>query len=93
MVLLVYPGPAEGLKQHAADFVPGKTLPQNFRLLLDPDYQFTNQWGLRWSAPNETAYPSTFVLDKRGKIRFAKISQSHGGRATSQEILQALSAL
>src|SRR5262245_43074853 len=31
-VVLVYPGPAEGLKAHAGEFVRGKTLPENFHL-------------------------------------------------------------
>jgi len=48
-------------------------------------------YGLRWNAPNETAYPSTYVVDKQGKIVFAKTSKSHGGRASADEILKALS--
>jgi hypothetical protein len=31
---------------------------------------------------DETAYPSTFILDGRGKILFEKISHSHGDRTT-----------
>lgn len=89
-LVLVYPGPAEGLKQRAEEFVRGKTLPANITLVLDPDYAFTNQYGLRWNAPHETAFPSTFVIDKSGKVVFAKISRSHGGRAKAAEILDAL---
>jgi peroxiredoxin len=88
-VILVYPGPAEGLKARANEFVSGKQIPKNFRIVLDPDYSFTNQYGLRWNAPNETSYPSTFVI-KDGKVVFAKISKSHGGRSTPEEILTAL---
>src|SRR5262249_16894166 len=36
-VVLVYPGPAEGLQAHAKEFIRGKTLPSNFYLVLDPD--------------------------------------------------------
>jgi peroxiredoxin len=89
-VILVYPGPADGLKAHADEFVRGKQIPANFRFVLDPDYAFTNAYGLRWDAPNETAYPSTFVLAPGGKVTFAKVSNSHGGRATPDEILSAL---
>lgn len=89
-VLLVYPGPAEQLKQRAEEFVRGKTLPANFDLVLDPDYAFTKLYGLRWNAENETAYPSTFVIDPSGKITFAKTSQTHKGRASAAEVLQAL---
>ncbi|BCM91998.1 hypothetical protein IAD21_03877 [Abditibacteriota bacterium] len=89
-VVLVYPGPAEGLKAHADEFVRGKNLPTNFYLLLDPDFAVTKQYGLRWEAKNETSYPSTFVLDGERKVLFAKVSHSHGGRATVEEILAAL---
>lgn len=89
-VVLVYPGPADGLKEHAQDFVRGKTLPDNFYLALDPDYAFTKAYNLRWEAKNETAYPSTFVIAKDGKFTFAKISMSHGDRSKVQDVLHAL---
>lgn len=89
-VLFIYPGPAKELEKHAKDFLASRELPRGFTLLLDPDYKFTNAWQLRWDAPNETAYPATFVLAKGGAIRFAKVSQSHGGRTAPEEILKAL---
>ena len=89
-VLMVYPGPPQDLGMRAGEFLQGKALPENFNLLLDPGYDFTNQYGLRWDAAKETAYPSTFVLDRQGVVRFAKISKEHGGRTTAQEILQEL---
>lgn len=90
-VVMVYPGPADGLKKHADEFVRGKTLPDHFFLVLDPDYEFTKKYHLRWEAKNETAYPSTFVIDRERKITFAKISMTHGGRAAVEEVLKALS--
>lgn len=89
-VVLIYPGTGGGLKGHAEEFVRGKTLPNNFYLLLDPDYTFTNAYGLRWTAPKETAYPATFVIDGKRRIQFAKVSMSHGGRASPQEVLKVL---
>ena len=89
-VVLVYPGPADGLKEHAAEFIRGKTLPDNFYFLVDPDYSFTNAYRLRWDAKRETAYPSTFVIAKDGQIKFAKVSMTHGGRASVEDVLQAL---
>lgn len=90
-VLLVYPGPAKGLNQKAEEFIKGKTVPEHFELLVDPDYTFTKAYHLRWDAPMETAYPSTFVIQKDGKITFAKVSMSHGGRTKPDEIFSALS--
>ena len=89
-VLLVYPGPADGLKAHAAEFVQGKDIPANFNLLLDPDYTFTNLYNLRWDAKNETSYPSTFVLSEDGEVLFAKVSREHGDRAKIADVLAAL---
>ena len=89
-VLLVYPGPAENLKQRADEFVGGKAMPANFTLALDPDYTFTKAYGLRWNAPHETAYPSTFVINRKNRIVYAKTSRTHGDRAKTDEILEAL---
>jgi len=89
-VILVYPGPSSELQKRANEFVTGKDLPKNFRLVIDPDYTFVNRYGLRWNAPNETAYPSTFMIDKTGKVVYAKISKTHGDRATTAEILAAI---
>lgn len=89
-VVLVYPGPADKLKEHAAEFARGKGMPAGFRFLIDPDYTFTHQYGLRWDAKGETAYPSTFVIDRDATVRFAKVSKSHGDRAAVGEVLKAL---
>ncbi len=92
-VLLVYPGPPAALDQHGREFLEKQTeLPSNIVLVTDPDYTVTNLYGLRWDAPHETAYPSTFVLDKKGMIVFEKISHSHGDRLTAQDALDHLAA-
>ena len=92
-VLFVYPGPEPGLQEHAEAFVKSRPLPASYRVLLDPDYTFTNAYGLRWDAPGETAYPSTFVLDKQGTITFARTSRSHGDRVPVADLLKALAQM
>lgn len=89
-VVLVYPGPAEKLGDRAGEFLKGRDLPESFSLVTDPDYKFTEAYGLRWDAPRETAYPSTFVIDRQGTIRFVKASKSHGDRAKTDDVLKAL---
>jgi peroxiredoxin len=89
-VVLVYPGPPQDLGAKASEFLADKKLPENFDLVLDPGYEFTNMYGLRWEAPHETAYPSTFLIDRQGVIFFSKIVKEHGGRTTAAEILDAL---
>ena len=87
-VLLVYPGPPAELDQHAKEFLTKQNpLPENIHLVIDPNYEFTNQYGLRWDAPNETAYPSTFLIDRNNVIFFRKVSKGHGDRTSAAEIL------
>jgi peroxiredoxin len=92
-VLMVYPGPSESLKAHAQDFLKNKQWPKDFIFVTDPDYSMVNAYGLRWAAKGETAYPSTFVIDQKGTVRFAKVSHSHGNRAAATEALTGLKNL
>ena len=92
-VLLIYPGGDKNLTAKGKEFMKKSTLPEGFQLLIDSDYVFTKDWNLRWDAPGETAYPSTFVLDREGKIQYAKISRTHGDRAPINEVVEAVKRL
>lgn len=97
-VVLVYPGAADQLSSRAAEFLKMRDLrfsriPASFSYVTDPDYRFTLAYALRWDAPRETAYPSTFVIDPENVVRYAKISRTHGDRAPVAEILKALAQL
>lgn len=89
-VVMIYPGPAADLDEHAREFVRGRSFPEHFTFLIDPGYTFTEAYHLRWDAPGETAYPAAFVVDGQGVVRFAKVSRSHAGRASAAEILAVL---
>jgi thioredoxin-dependent peroxiredoxin len=89
-VVMVYPGPADRLQAHAQEFLQDKQWPSDFIFVLDPDYAFTNAYGLRWDAPKETAYPATFIIDRAGRVRFAQVSRSHGGRVNVAAALEGL---
>jgi alkyl hydroperoxide reductase subunit AhpC len=93
-VVFVYPGPSSAadktLAAIAGEFLAGKTLPEGFQMLLDPDYVLTNAYGLRWDQPMETAYPSVFLIDRNGEVFFSRIVKSHGGRVAAQEIVDLL---
>ncbi len=90
-LLLVYPGPPADLDQHAKDFLSKEeALPANFHLVIDPDYKVTNQYSLRWDAPHETAYPSTFLIDPSRNIFYQKVSHSHADRTSAEDILTEL---
>jgi len=92
-VLFVYPGPSEKLQEHAKEFSQDFRFPENFYFTLDPSYIMVNKYGIRWDEPKETAHPSTYVIDKKGRVVFAKVSSSHGGRSTPEEIFEALEKL
>ena len=92
-VLFVYPGPSKVLKEKAQEFAEDFTFPKNFYFALDPNYSMVNKYGLRWDAPKETAYPSAFVINKKGKIVYSKISSSHSGRAKVSELIETLEEL
>ena len=89
-VVFVYPGEAKELEARAQEFLKQTELPAPPTLVLDPDHRFVTATGLRWEAPNETAYPSTFIVDADGKVTFRKISKTHGDRAEAADVLKAL---
>lgn len=89
-LVMIYPGPADLLAKHAKEFQGDKSFPSNYHYLIDPEYKFTTAWGLRWEAPRETAYPSTFVVDTNRKIIFGKTVVSHGDRANVSTVTEAL---
>ena len=92
-VLFIYPGPPAQLDQHAKEFLTKQAdLPRNIQLVIDPDYKVTNLYGLRWNAPHETAYPSTFILNGNGLVSFEKISHGHGDRTSAQDVLSQIPA-
>lgn len=92
-IVFVYPGPAEKLGERAREFVGTRSLPAGVQFLIDPDYTFTSAYALRWDKPRETAYPSTFVIDAKGVVRYALVSMTHGGRAKAATVLEALGKL
>jgi peroxiredoxin Q/BCP len=92
-VVMVYPGPADLLEEHAKEFQGKQLFPDNFYYVTDPDYLFTKAWGLRWEAERETAYPSTFIVGKDGLIKFGVVSTTHGDRASAATVLQELAKL
>jgi peroxiredoxin len=90
-VLLVYPGPPADLDKRAREALAKENpLPDDVHLVIDPDYVFTNLYGLRWDAPHETAYPSTFLIDRHGVVVFRKVSHEHGDRTTAADVLAEL---
>ena len=89
-VILVYPGEPTELERHAEQFVNSRSFPEPLVLVRDPGMKMVNAWGLRWNAPRETAYPSTYIIKSNGRVAWQKISSSHAGRTTAEEIIKQL---
>ena len=87
-VILVYPGEPTELERHAEQFIGSRAVPGPLVLVRDPGMEMVKSWGLRWDAPRETAYPASFVINKNGRVAWSKISESHAGRSTADEILK-----
>lgn len=92
-VILVYPGKAEQLERRSKQLLGSRKLPKPIVLVRDEDMQMVESWGLRWQARNETAYPATFVIDQNGRVAWKKVSNSHAGRSSGEEILKELRKL
>ena len=70
----------------------------NFPLLSDPDHKIIDTYGLRNSAyEGQKVYgiphPAVYVIDKQGKVSWAKIESDYKQRPTNQEIRTALDSL
>ena len=90
-VMLVYPGPPANLDDHAKEFLAKQgSLPAGITLVVDPDYSFTNLYGLRWEKEHETAYPATFIVDRQGTVLYSKVSDGHGDRTSAADMLTEL---
>jgi peroxiredoxin len=92
-VVFVYPGANnKNLADDAKQMMGATTLPANVHVVLDPDYHFTTQYGLRWDAANQTAYPSTFLLAKGRFVFFAHTGHTSSDQTPPADALAALTA-
>ena len=92
-LVLVYPGEEKQLEIRATQFVGSKRLKSPLVMVRDPGMQMVSEWGLRWDRRRETAYPSAYLIGAGQRVKWAKVSGSHSGRATTEEILKAIKSL
>ncbi|MCO8124604.1 redoxin domain-containing protein [Stieleria sp. TO1_6] len=89
-VVLIYPGPAEKLERHANAFFGSRKMPETFVVVRDPEMKLISEWGLRWDDNRETAYPAAYLIGPGRRVKWAKVSDSHAGRASVDDILKAI---
>ena len=69
-----------------------------FPLLSDPEHKIIDAYGLRDPAYEgqkvySIPHPAVYVIDKSGKVIWAKIESNYKERPTNEEIRKALDAL
>jgi len=69
-----------------------------FPILSDPEHRIIDEYGLRDPAYQGTKYygiphPTVYVVDKTGKVAWAKIESNYRERPANDEIRAALNAL
>lgn len=69
-----------------------------FPLLSDSEHKIIDEYGLRDPAYQNTKYfgiphPAVYVIDKMGKVAWAKIESNYRERPANEEIRAALNAL
>lgn len=88
-VLVVYPGPSQGVPEfvRAVQAQAGAAIP--FPLLLDEESRAVDQLQIR----ADLAKPSTYVLDRQGQVRFAYVGTTVVDRPSVKAVLKQLDAL
>jgi peroxiredoxin len=89
-VIVVFPGP----KEHVYDFsrssqVDASASKLPFPLVLDEDLKVVDRLGIR----GNLAKPSTFILDKEGRVRFAYVGTTTADRPSVKSMLAQLDAI
>ena len=64
-----------------------------FPVLFDPEAEVVRKYGVYNLLRDRYATPSTFIIDKTGKVRWKYIVQRYNDRPTSQQIIAQLQAL
>lgn len=78
---------------HARELLQDERWPANWLFVLDPNYAFTEAYDIRGQAQGEPAYPSTFIIDRAQRVRFAPVSRTHGDRVDVDSALARLAEM
>ena len=90
--------PPEVSKNFAEKIASDGKGPVNFPILSDPEHQVIDAYGLHDPAYDGQKvegipHPAVYVIDKQGKVAWARIESDYKQRATNEEIRAALDSL
>ena len=76
------------------DTVSGKSGgPPKFIFLSDGEHKVINRYGILNERSKNLPHPSTYVIDKKGIVRWRSIDVDYRQRPTNLQILEALQSL
>lgn len=89
-VLVLYPGPKENEQAfrqlYELEFGEG---PPPYRVFYDPDLELVTQLGIA----GDLAFPSTFVIDERGIIRYAYVGEHRADRPATRKLIEVIEGM
>jgi peroxiredoxin len=91
-VLVVFPGDKKHIAQFLTQSRPEEPEPESdlpFPVLLDESFTAVDQLGIR----GDRARPSTYILDKKGQVKFAYVGSSPSDRPSIAALLDILDTL
>jgi peroxiredoxin len=67
--------------------------PRGFLFLSDPQHKVIHRYGLLNERSQGLPHPATYVIDKKGVVRWKFVDVNYRVRPTNQQVLEALKAL
>lgn len=90
--------PADVSKEFAKKIAADGKGEVSFPILSDPEHKIIDEYGLRDPAYQDTKYfgiphPAVYIIDKKGKVAWAKIEANYRERPENDDIRAALNTL
>lgn len=82
----------ENLKKASAKYLDN-TLQSRVVLLSDPDHKVIDQYGLLNPNSRGLPHPATYVIDKKGVVRWKFVEVDYKIRPDSDQVLKALKSI
>lgn len=92
MVLTIAIDSKENLIKTAGKF-PDDSYKSNFELLSDPGHKIIDRYGLLKPNSRGIPHPATYIIDKKGIVRWKFVEVDYSKRPDNEQILEALKAL
>ena len=89
-VLVIYPGPKENEQSfrqlYSLEFGEG---PPPYRVFYDPGLELVTQLGIA----GDLAFPSTFIVDKQGIVRYAYVGEHRADRPATKKLIEIIEGM